>query len=266
MSQGVQTSPPDTPHEWALRLAPSLQSLHQGIAAACRSAGREETAVKLVAVSKKQPPEAIAAALGLGQRDFGENYAQELRDKDAALGCLLPEQAQSALPRWHFIGPLQRNKVNLVAGRTALIHSVDNLSLVEALGERVRRLRAAATEAGQAELVQEILVQVNVGDEAQKAGCQPDELAAVLDGIAAQEGRLCCRGLMCIPPAAVGDDLETVRPYFARLRLLRDEQQRISRPHVVLTELSMGMSHDYAVAIAEGATLVRIGTAIFGAR
>ncbi len=266
MSQDVQAGSPSTADEWVGRIAASLQSLHQGIAEACRLAGRSETAVKLVAVSKKQPVEAVAAALRLGQRDFGENYAQELRDKDATLGCLLPEQTQAALPRWHFIGPLQRNKVNLVAGRTALIHSVDNLPLVEALGERVRRLRAAATEPGRAELVQDLLVQVNVGDEAQKAGCQPGELPAILAGIAAQEGRLCCRGLMCIPPAAVGDDLETVRPYFALLRRLRDEQQHIPRSHVVLTELSMGMSHDYAVAIAEGATLVRIGTALFGAR
>lgn len=250
---------------WSSRLGPALQTLRQGIHEACRSAGRSDSDVRLVAVSKKQPAVAVAAALRLGQQDFGENYAQELRDKHAELGHPAGDPLPSP-PRWHFIGPLQRNKVNLVVGRVALIHSVDNLALVAALGERVNRLRQTAPELTLATLVQDCLVQVNVGDEAQKSGCHPAELPAILDAIAAQSGQLVCRGLMCIPPAVDSADLAAVRPYFAQLRRLRDEQQAVRRAHVELSELSMGMSQDYAAAIAEGATLIRVGTALFGAR
>jgi pyridoxal phosphate enzyme (YggS family) len=233
---------------------------------ACQAAGRSEADVRLVAVSKLQPAAAVAAALDLGLCDFGENYAQELRDKDAELARATSADSPRPKPRWHFIGPLQRNKVNLVVGRATLIHSVDNLALVTALGERVLRLQQQATTKAQADQVQDCLVQVNVGGEEQKSGCHPKALAAILDAIAAQDGRLRCRGLMCIPPPVSDGDVESVRPYFASLRRLRDEHARVARPHVPLTELSMGMSQDYAVAIAEGATLIRVGTALFGAR
>lgn len=256
---------PSTPAEaWRRRIEPALTALRAGIASACRVAGRNEADVRLVAVSKLQPAHAIAAALGLGLSDFGENYAQELRDKDAELARASSVDSARPKPRWHFIGPLQRNKVNLVVGRATLIHSVDNLALVTALGERVLRLRQQSP--AQADQVQDCLVQVNVGGEEQKSGCHPTALAAILDAVAAQDGRLRCRGLMCIPPAVADGDRESVRPYFASLRLLRDEHERVARPHVQLTELSMGMSQDYAVAIAEGATLIRVGTALFGAR
>jgi len=250
---------------WSSRLGPALQTLRQGIALACRSAGRSENDVHLVAVSKKQPAVAVAAALQLGQLDFGENYAQELRDKHAELSQLAGDSLPSP-PRWHFIGPLQRNKVNLVVGRVALIHSVDSLALVAALGERVNRLRQTASDGTQATLVQDCLIQINIGDETQKSGCRPAELPAILDAISAQSGRLYCRGLMCIPPAIESADPGAVRPYFAQLRELRDEQQAVPRAHVELSQLSMGMSQDYAAAIAEGATLIRVGTALFGAR
>lgn len=249
---------------WDARLATTLQTVRAGIERACAQAGRAPSDIRLIAVSKHQPTAAVAAALRAGQLDFGENYAQELRDKSAELAADPSLLAASAPPRWHFIGPLQRNKVNLIVGRVALLHTVDNLGLIEALSTRVLRLRQAAADPMQAALAQDCLVQVNVGDEAQKAGCSPAELPGLLDAIASQGGRLRCRGLMCIPPAAA--DPEAARPYFARLRRLRDQQAVPARPFVELAELSMGMSHDYEIALGEGATLIRVGTAIFGAR
>ena len=254
-------SPTDSPPiDWAQRVSASLVRVRAGIGAACDRVGRPVAEVRLVAVSKHQPSAAIAAALRAGQCDFGENYAQELRDKQAELSAApLP-----ASPRWHFIGPLQRNKVNLIVGRVALLHTVDTIALVEALAGRVGRLREAPGGVPQDGLVQDCLVQVNVGDESQKAGCPPEDLPRILDAIAAQNGRLRCLGLMCIPPAL--EDPEAVRPYFALLRRLREQQAATLRSSVTLHELSMGMSHDYEVAIAEGATLIRVGTALFGPR
>jgi len=231
-------------------LGDRFATVRADLARACAAAGREPQDVRLIAVSKLQPLEAIVEAVQAGQIDFGENYAQELRDKSAALGPTV---------RWHFIGPLQRNKVNLVAGRVSLIHSVDNLDLVAALAGRVTRLRETDPT-----LIQDCLIEVNVGDEAQKAGCAPSDLAAILDAIAAAGGVLRCRGLMCLPPQV--DDPEAARPYFRKLRELQQTASQIARPHVELRELSMGMSHDFPVAVGEGATLVRVGTALFGAR
>ncbi len=250
--------------DWSARLAGTLPTVLSGIEQACAQAGRALTEVGLVAVSKHQPAAAVAAALRAGHCDFGENYAQELRDKAAELAQDPTLARECARLRWHFIGPLQRNKVNLIVGRVVLLHTVDSLGLIEAIAGRVDRLRQAATDAAQAQLAQDCLLQVNVGDEAQKAGCAPAELPRLLDAIAQQQGRLRCRGLMCIPPAC--SDPQAVRPYFALLRSLRDQHATGSRPFIDLRELSMGMSHDYEVAIAEGATLIRVGTALFGAR
>lgn len=238
-------------------IADRLATLQAEIAQACAGSGRSPGAVTLLAVSKLQPASAIVAAAACGQRDFGENYAQELRDKYRELA------ATTALPplRWHFIGPLQRNKVNLVVGRASLIHSVDSSELAQALAARAARHRE--DPAVGADFVQDCLVQVNLAGEQQKAGCPPAELPRLLDAIAAT-GTLRCRGLMCLPPAA--EDPQATRPYFRRLRELRDAESLKPRPGIELTELSMGMSADFAVAIAEGATLVRVGTALFGAR
>ena len=216
---------------------------------AARAAGRDPSTVRLLAVSKLQSVEAIAAAAAAGQRDFGENYAQELRDKSRELRTRLgPGQV-----RWHYIGPLQRNKVKYVVGVAALVHSVDGLSLLD---EIARRAEAAG-------LVQPCLIEVNVGDEAQKSGCAPEELPGLVDAFRARPSvRL--DGLMCIPPPPEDDDAEAVRPHFRKLAALRDEER--ARTGLPLPELSMGMSADYPVAIAEGATIVRVGTAIFGAR
>jgi pyridoxal phosphate enzyme (YggS family) len=206
-----------------------VAQVRERIALACRRAGRAPESVKLVAVSKLQPLEKVREAIAAGQRAFGENYAQELRDKHAAL----PEA------EWHFVGALQTNKVKLVVGRAAVIHTCDRLALAQEISKR------AAAE-------QRLLLEVNVGREPQKAGVLPEDAAALLDEVRALP-RIRCQGLMCIPPAD-----QDPRPHF---RALRELAVRLQLP-----ELSMGMSADYESAVEEGATLVRVGTALFGAR
>lgn len=204
--------------------------------------------VTLVAVSKTQPSSAIREAYQAGQRDFGENYAQEWRAKAAEL-AELPDLV------WHFIGGLQTNKVKYVLpaqrpGAVATpavgwVHTVDRLGLAQELSRR-----AAARGGGAVR----VLLEVNVGQEPSKSGCAPGELPGLAEAVLRLPA-LELRGLMCIPPAA-GDP----RPHFGRLRELRDA---LGLP---LPDLSMGMSGDYPAAIEEGATLVRVGTAIFGER
>jgi pyridoxal phosphate enzyme (YggS family) len=189
------------------------------------------------------PADDVRAALAAGQLDFGESYGQELRDKRQAFAAGSPQ------PRWHFIGPLQANKVKYVAGHVALVHSVDSAELLAELERRGED--------------QACLVQVNVAGETQKRGVAPDALAALLD-LFANLRHVRCEGLMTVPPLADGP--EAARPHFAALRALRDREAARPRAGVALTELSMGMSDDLEVAVAEGATLVRVGTAIFGAR
>ena len=202
--------------------------------------------VTLVAVSKTQPAEAVREAHAAGQRDFGENYAQEWREKAGALADL-PDVV------WHFIGALQSNKVKYVVGRpedaedaprVAWIHTVDRLSLAEEVSRRSQR-RGARTR---------VLLEVNVAGEDTKSGCAPADVPRLAEAALRLPG-LELRGLMCIPPAE-GDP----RPHFGALRELR---HGLGLP---LPDLSMGMSGDYEAAIAEGSTLVRVGTAIFGAR
>jgi pyridoxal phosphate enzyme (YggS family) len=219
-------------------VAGRLAAVRARIDAAARAAGRDPSSVTLVAVSKTQPAEAIRAAYAAGQRDFGENYAQELVAKHAALADL------DGL-RWHFIGALQRNKAKDVAPRAHVIEAVDRLELARELDKR-------AAAAGR---TLEVLLEVNVGGEASKSGAAPADVPALVDAVRALP-RLALRGLMTIPPEV--DDPADARPYFAALRALAQEHG--------LAELSMGMSHDFEAAIAEGATLVRVGTAIFGAR
>lgn len=199
--------------------------------------------VRLVGVSKRHPLSAIEAAAAAGLQDFGESYAQELQHKR--------RERPDAPWRWHYIGALQRNKVKLVVG-CALVHSIDRAALVSPL-----QSRAAAQDR-----VQDVLVQVNVAGEPGKAGVAPGALPELLDGFAALS-HVRCRGLMLIPPQG---SPEQTRPHFAALRKLAAQHARITRPHVELRELSMGMSADFGVAIEEGATLVRVGTAIFGPR
>jgi hypothetical protein len=194
--------------------------------------------VTLVAVSKTRPAEDVREALAAGQVDFGENYAQELRDKADELG---------AGPRWHFIGSLQRNKVKYVVGRASLVHDVDSLALAEEIGKR-----SGPTPTG-------ILLGVNMG-EAQKSGVPRGEVLTLAHAVMAVPG-VALRGLMTIPPPT--DDPEAAAPFFAELADLAARGRADGLP---LTELSMGMSRDWAVAVRHGATLVRVGSAIFGAR
>jgi PLP dependent protein len=224
------------------RIPERLAAVRASIEEASRRSGRAPSSVRLVAVSKTKPLEAIRKAYETGQRDFGENYVQEMVEKASALVDL------EGL-RFHFIGALQRNKAKACASVGKLVHTVDREEIAAELDRRTGALGR----------VLDVLVEVNVGDEASKAGCRPDRLTSLLDA-ARRRANLRVVGLMAIPPYL--DDPEAVRPYFARLRELRDAHGGAS----ALPELSMGMSHDFHVAIEEGATLVRVGTAIFGAR
>ena len=236
----------------AEELAARLGDVRARVAAAATSAGRAPGDVMLIAVSKKMPPDDVAHALAAGQRDFGENYAQELRDKRAAIDAATAAGSTVAVARWHFIGPLQANKVKYVAGKVALLHTIDSIELLD---EVARRTPAGTT--------QDCLVQVNAAGETHKHGVAPAELPALLDHFGAR-AQVRCIGLMLIPP--LGEEAEASRPHFAALRALREAERAHARANVDLVHLSMGMSHDLEVAIAEGATLVRVGTAIFGER
>jgi len=220
----------------------ALDAVLERIAAACDRAGRPTGDVQLVAVSKTMPAARVNAVIDAGQRILGENKVQEALDKRDAVR---PEA------RWHFIGHLQRNKARHVAGKFELIHSVDNEKLAAELDKR-----SAA-----AEVVQPVLLQLNLSGEATKSGVDEGGLAALID-VVADLGALDLQGLMTIPPPVATP--EDNRPFFARLAELRDgAANRAGRP---LPELSMGMTDDFEVAIEEGATLVRVGRAIFGDR
>lgn len=218
-----------------------LAAVRRRIEAAAARSGRPSSAVTLVAVSKTIPAAAIREAVSAGVKILGENRVQEAREKIEAL----PGAAE-----WHLIGHLQTNKAKLAVGLFDCIHSLDSVRLVQEIGrhaeEAGRRLRC--------------LVEVNVGEEAQKSGVDAAEVRPLLEA-ARRLPQLSVQGLMTIPPFL--PDPESVRPVFRRLRDLRD---RLESEGWTLPDLSMGMSHDFEVAIEEGATLVRIGTAIFGSR
>ncbi len=223
-------------------IAKNLSEVKTRIADAATRAGRDPGEVILVAVSKVHPASVIREAYAAGQRHFGENYAQELRDKAAELSDL------DGL-RWHFIGHLQRNKVKYVAPNAAVMETVDSLRLIDELAKQAARHGRTIG----------CLVQVNVGGEEQKSGCDPDETADLLEAVERADG-LTLDGLMTIPPWDL--EAEETRKYFRALRELRDKLGGPAR----LPHLSMGMSHDFEEAIEEGATFVRVGTAIFGQR
>jgi PLP dependent protein len=210
------------------------------VGAAAYKAGRDASSIRLVLASKTQPSEAIRAAANAGARDFGENYVQEAVAKRAELSDLTNI-------RWHLIGHLQTNKVKVAASGFTLIHSVDSVRLAEALARAQPSPRVHA------------LIEVNLGGEASKTGVAPDGVAAILD---AARDKLEIDGLMTIPPPA--STAEAARPFFAQLRELRD--RLATQSGYALSELSMGMTDDFEVAIEEGATIVRIGRAVFGER
>jgi PLP dependent protein len=212
------------------------------IAAAQRRAGRPAGSVKLIAVSKTQPMARIAEALAAGLTVFGENYVQEAAEKIAAV----PDA------EWHLIGKLQGNKVRKAVSLFSWIQTADSPT-------RLAEISRCAVEAGK---TVPVLVEVNVGAERDKAGASPAELRALLEASLDLPG-VRVRGLMAIPPYAA--DPEEARPHFVRLRALRDRLAR-EVPRADLAELSMGMSNDFEAAVEEGATMVRVGTAIFGSR
>ena len=222
-----------------------LAAIRSRIAAAAAAAGRTPTDVSLLAVSKTFGPDHVRAAYAAGQRDFGENKVQEALQKQEATADLAI--------RWHLIGHLQSNKAKKAAPAFAAIHSVDSVELL-------RRIDAAAVEAGSAP---DVYIQVDLAGEDTKFGAPEAEVGAIARAAAAcRAARL--KGLMLLPPWF--DDPELARPYFRRLRGLRDRLIEEGIDAAQLHELSMGMSHDFEVAIQEGATLVRVGTAIFGKR
>ncbi len=222
----------------------NLQDIHERIAAACQRANRNPDDVRLVAVSKTKPAAMIDQAAESGQTLFGENYVQEFVAKT--------EEVTAAVT-WHFIGSLQTNKVKYLRGKVAMIHSVDRLSLAKEIDRQWSKLDKPV----------DILIQVNLGEEETKSGTDEAALQDLVREIA-QLPNVRIRGLMALPPYL--DDPEEVRPFFRRLRQLAESIAALKLAGVEMRELSMGMSHDFEAAIEEGATLVRVGSAIFGSR
>lgn len=227
-----------------MTVAEALGAVRARVEGAATAAGRDPGTVRLLAVSKTHPASAVRDAYEAGQRDFGENYVQELVQKADELRDL-PDL------RWHLIGHLQRNKAKQVAPLLSLLHTVDSWELARELDKRL--------EAGAPERVLPVLVEVSIAGEAQKHGLAPEDLPELLQGIETLP-RLALRGLMCVPPFT--EDPAGARPHFERLAALRDAHGGQTR----LPELSMGMTSDLEQAVAAGATWVRVGTAIFGAR
>ncbi|MEA2516251.1 MAG: dependent protein [Actinomycetota bacterium] len=224
-----------------MTLQERLDEVRARIRDACASSGRTPDEVTLVGVAKTFSVDVVAAGLDAGLADIGENRAQELKEKAAVLGREV---------RWHFIGPLQTNKVRHVVGTALMIHSVDRFGLGEAIARRADALG----------IRQQVLIEVNIGGEAAKTGIEPQRAGALASELAALRG-LEVAGLMTIPPRTSSP--EEARPYFRHLAELREEVAG-SLPGVA--HLSMGMTSDFTVAIEEGATLVRVGRAIFGPR
>ena len=230
----------------AQTIAGNLATVRSRIDAAARRAGRNPADITLVAVSKTFDADCVRAAWEAGQRDFGENKVQEAERK-------IGDTAELTGARWHLIGHLQSNKARKAAGAIAVIHSVDSLDLL-------RRLDSAAAEAGARP---QILIQTDLAGEATKHGAAEQELAD-LARAALNARAVTLAGLMILPPW--NENQEVTRPWFVRMRELRDRLVTAGIPAGALGHLSMGMSHDFEAAVEEGATLVRVGTAIFGKR
>ena len=227
-----------------MSIAQRLNLIRSRIAEAAAKAGRDPLTVRLVAVSKTRPADDVVAACRAGQVIFGENYVQELTAKAAGI--------QEPL-EWHFIGHLQSNKVRQIVGLVTMIHSVDRLSLAEEIDRQW----------GKEGLCCDVLIEVNIAGEESKSGTTAREVSELVRRVSILP-HVRIRGLMTMPPFF--DDPEGARPYFRELRRLAEEIAAERIPGVEMTELSMGMSGDFEAAIAEGATIVRVGTAIFGER
>jgi pyridoxal phosphate enzyme (YggS family) len=220
----------------------NITAIKKEIIKICKTCNRLPEEVKLLAVSKTFPVSDIMDASGMGQKAFGENRPQELRDKRAELGEKDIE--------WHFIGSLQKNKVKYVAGKVFLIHSLEEMKIAEEIEKR----------AGMANAVQDVLIEINVSGEDSKHGLVPDEAEEFIDSLQHFSNLRVC-GLMTMAPYTADD--ATIRNTFSGLRHLRDE---LHKKYHTITELSMGMTNDYRIAIEEGSTIIRVGSAIFGTR
>lgn len=227
-----------------MSIATNLKHIEERILSAAKRSNRNPDSVRLVAVSKTQPADAVRAALEAGQQVFGENYVQEFLEKAQQL----PESVE-----WHFIGSLQSNKVKYLVGRTCLIHSVDRLSLAQEIDRQWGKTGKSCN----------ILLQVNISREATKSGTTSEDLLQLAREVSLLP-HVRIRGLMTMPPFF--DEPERARPYFRELKKLSDVLSSEKIPGISMEELSMGMSGDFEVAIEEGATLVRVGSAIFGER
>ena len=226
-------------------VAENFRTVLEKVEAAAKRAGREPGSVRLVTVSKTVPVERIREAVEAGARILGENRVQEALTKMETV-----DFSGLPAPEWHLIGTLQKNKARHAVGVFSLIHSIDSIELAKDVGRQAEKRG----------IRQKVLVEVNIAGEATKHGMRPEDALAAAKEISLIPG-IELQGLMCVPPFT--DDPEDSRPHFVRLReLLAD----INKAGIPASELSMGMSHDYEVAIEEGATLVRVGTAIFGAR
>ncbi len=222
-----------------------LENITSRIQKAALACNRDPDSIRLVAVSKTKPAEQVMAAIEAGVTTFGENYIQEAREKINTL---------STHPvSWHFIGHLQTNKAKYVVKLFDLIHSVDTLKLAKEINRKAQKI----------DKIQQVLVQVNIAEEASKSGTREQDALELIQAISEMKN-LSIQGLMTMPPFY--NDPEKARPFFSALRILSNRIQEQAIPNVSMTELSMGMTGDFETAIQEGATLVRIGTAIFGQR
>ena len=223
----------------------NYRGIVERIATATAQVGRSAAEVRLLAAAKSQPADAIRAALAAGIMLIGENYVQEFQDKK--------QQLADAKAEWHMIGHLQRNKAKLALQLFDVIESLDNLALAQELDK----------EAAKQNKVARVFIEVNLAGEESKTGIAKGEVVGLLEKVSSF-AHVRVQGLMTVPPFRA--DLEAVRPYFRELRELRDALRSLHLPNVQLDELSMGMTHDFTMAIEEGSTIVRVGTALFGPR
>lgn len=226
-------------------LKEKILSIKDRIKKAAKASGKDYDDVRLIAVSKKKSPEMVIKAIEAGQSLFGENYIQEAVSKIEVVSK--PEAA------WHFIGHLQKNKAKYAVRCFDLIHTVDSEALASELGKNAKKINK----------IQDILIQVRIGDEESKSGIEPEKVFELIKNISSIE-HIRIKGLMTIPPPV--ENPEKARRFFRELRLIADEIRSQNIPGVFMDELSMGMSDDFEIAVSEGATLVRVGTAIFGER
>lgn len=240
---------------WSQRLRDNIARVHDEIARACARAARDPGQVRLIAVTKYVSPEILRAVVAAGVNDIGESRVQQLTQRARALGdhrldWPTPHTAHDERPRWHMIGHLQRNKVKALLPYARIVHSLDSVRLAETLEHHATELGAAV----------DVFIEVNVAGEAAKTGAPPADLPGLVECVAGCP-HLCLRGLMTMAPYAPGP--ETARPHFARLRELLAQLRAAGRVGPACVELSMGMSSDFAVAVEEGATFVRVGSALF---